>query len=114
MTTMRGHAKGNFGDLEMIAGVAINPSGNNECLTRLDNGLFHWSKGTINKIGGAAAEEKRMKLVLSMITLFTNLMLDLDDNLSEGSFFEDFMSNYNLLTRRTADGLCLVHTITVN
>ena len=50
-------------------------------------------------IGGAAVEEKRMRLVLSMITLFANLMLDLDDNLSEGSFFEDFMSNYNLLTK---------------
>ena len=36
-----------------------------------------------------------MKLVLSMVSLFLNLMLDQDDNLSEGSFFKDFMSNYN-------------------
>jgi len=85
----------------MIAGVVINPSGSNDCLTRQENGLFYWSDGTINKIGDAATEEKRMKLVLSMVSLFLNLMLDQDDNLSEGSFLKDFMSNYNLLAKET-------------
>ena len=61
--------------------------------------MFRWSEGTLNKIGNAATEEKRLKLVISMISLFINLMLDLDDNLSEGSFFEEFMSEYNLLTK---------------
>ena len=99
-TTMRGHAKGKFSDLEIIVAVAMKPGGNNDCLTRLENGLFHWSEGTCNKIGNAATEEKRLKLVISMISLFINLMLDLDDNLSEGSFFEDFMGDYNLLTKK--------------
>ena len=85
----------------MIAGVVIDPSENNDCLTRPENGLFYWSDGTINKIGDAATEEKRMKLVPSMVSLFLNLMLDQDDNLSEGSFFKDFMSNYNLLANKS-------------
>ena len=100
-STSTWHAKGKFSDLEMIAGVVINPSGSNDCLTRQENGLFYWSDGTINKIGDAATEEKRMKLVLSMVSLFLNLMLDQDDNLSEGSHFEDFMGNYNLLAKET-------------
>ena len=40
-----------------------------------------------------------MKLVLGMFTLFLNLMLDSRDHLSQGSFFEEFMLDYNLLTK---------------
>ena len=58
-TTMRGHTKGKYANLETDVGVAINPSGNNDCLTRPNNGLFYWSEEeTSNKIRDAAMEEK--------------------------------------------------------
>ena len=98
-TTMQGHAKGTFSDLEFIVAIAIDPNGSNDCLTRTNGGLFHWSEATTNKIGDGATEDKRLKLVLCMLTLFINLMLDLDDNLSHGSFFEEFMTDYNLYVK---------------
>ena len=97
---MQGHAKGKFGDLDFIVGFAIDPNGNNDCLTQTDGGLFCWSEGTINKIGDVAAEDRRLKFVLCMFTLFLNLMMDIDDSLSQGSFFEEFMTEYNMLGRK--------------
>lgn len=34
------HAKGTLSDLEVLVGVAIDPRDNNNCLTRLSNGMF--------------------------------------------------------------------------
>ena len=34
--------------------------------------------------------------------LFLNLMLDLEDSLSQGSFFKDFMNGYNLLIKKAS------------
>lgn len=61
--------------------------------------MFNLSKGTLNKIESSATENKMMKLVLSMFTLFLNLMLDSHDSLLQGSFYEEFMHNYNLSTK---------------
>jgi hypothetical protein len=96
---MRGHAKGTFSDLEVLIGITIDPSSNNDCLTRPSNGLFYWSEGALNKIESSTTENKMMKLILSMLALFLNLMLDSEDGLSQGSFFEEFMLDYNLLTK---------------
>ena len=41
---LRGHAKGTFSDLEVLIGITINPSSNNNCLTRRSNGMFYWSE----------------------------------------------------------------------
>ena len=62
--------------------------------------MFHWSERTINKLDNATSQEKRLALVLRMCALFINLMLDLDDSLLQGSFFEDFMNDFNLLTKK--------------
>ena len=96
---MRGFAKGTYSDLEVLIAIAIDPSSNNDCLTRLSNGLLYWNKGALNKIKSSTTEGKMMKLVLSMFTLFLNLMLDSQDGLLQGSFFEEFMHDYNLLTK---------------
>ena len=83
-------------DLEMLVGIAINPTSNTECLTRLGEGTLDWSKRTTNKIKSVSIEDKQMRLVVSMFSLFLNLMLDVDDNLSESSRFEEFMTEFSL------------------
>ena len=99
MKVIRGHAKGTFSDLEVLVEITIDPSSNNDCLTRPGNGLFYWSKGALNKIESSTTENKMMKLILSMLDLFLSLMLDSKDGLSQGSFFEEFMLDYNLLIK---------------
>ena len=54
----------------------------------------------MTKNDSLTVQEKQSKLVMSMIALFLNLILDVDDRLSQGSFFEDFMSDFNLLTKK--------------
>ena len=99
---MRGDAKGAFSDLEMIVGIAIDPICDSDCLTRLNDGVFHWSERTTDNIGNTSTHDKRLTLVLSMYALFLNLMLDLEDSLSQGSLLEDFMSDYNLLIKKAS------------
>ena len=70
-------------------------------VTKLNKGMFYWSEGALNKIDSFTMENKMMKLTLSMFALFLNLMLDKDDSLSQESFFEEFMSKFNLLTKNT-------------
>ena len=91
-----GKAKGAFCDLTLMVGIAINPSSNTECLTRTSGVIIHWSKRTINKIESVSVEDKRMRLVVSMFSLFLNLMLDKDDNLSQACHFEEFMNEFSL------------------
>ena len=79
--------------------ITIDPSSNNDCPTRPSNGMFYWSEGALNKIESSTTENKMMKLMLSMLALFLNLMLDSEDGLSQGSFFEEFMLDYNLLAK---------------
>ena len=95
-TEMWGEAKGAFCDLNLMVGVAINPSSNTECLTRTSRGMFHWSEWTINKTENVSVEDKQMRLVVSMFSLFLNLMLDMDDNLLEGCHFKEFMNKFSL------------------
>jgi hypothetical protein len=86
--------------LEMLVGIAIDPNGNYNCLTRLNGGMFYWNEQTLTKLDSVTVQEKQLKLVMSMIALFLNLMLDVGDSLSQGSFFGDFMSDFNLLTKK--------------
>ena len=96
---MRGDAKGVFSDVEILVGVAIDPKGNNEFLTRPDNGMFSWGERTMTKLESVTAQDKYLKLVLSIFALFLNMMLDLNGSLSQGSFFEEFMNDFNLMTK---------------
>ena len=52
------------------------------------------------KLVSVTIQEKQLKLVMSMIALFLNLLLDVDDRISQRSFFEDFMSNFNSLIKK--------------
>ena len=97
---MRGDTKGVFSDLEILAGIVVDPTGNNKCMTRPNDGIFHWSEQTNNKIDSLTTEDTHLKLVTSMFALFLNLMLDTDDSLSQGSCFEEFMNDFNLMTKR--------------
>ena len=81
---MRGGVKGIFANLEILVGVAIATSQGTECLTGSDKGMFHRSGRTLNKIESLNIENKTFKLVLSMFTLFLNLMLDVTESLSQG------------------------------
>lgn len=84
----------------MFVGVAIDPKKNNGCLTRRENGLFFWSERTMIKLtdssGSGSIEKKQTKLVMCMIGLFLNLMMDTDENLSDGSLMDKFMEAFNL------------------
>ena len=93
---MWGEAKGAFCDLNLMVGIAINPSSNTECLARTSRGMFHSSERTINKIETVSVEDKQMRLVVSMFSLFLNLMLDVDYNLSQGCHFEEFVNKFRL------------------
>ena len=96
---IQGGVEGVYADLEMLVGVAIDTSQSTECLTRLNKGMFHWSKRTLNKIQSANNDDKRFELVLSMFTLFLKLMLDVTESLSQGTCFEEFMREYNFLLK---------------
>jgi len=84
---MREGIKGVHSNLEMLIGTAIDTSKSTECLTRSDDGVFCWTERTKNKMEDLTIENKRFKLVLSMFTLFLNLMLDVTESLLQGSFF---------------------------
>ena len=99
LSGIRGGVKGIFADLEILVGVAIDTSQSTECLTRSDKRMFHWSERMLNKIKSLTIKKKRLKLVLSIFTLFLSLMLDVNDSLSQGSCFEEFMKDYNLLLK---------------
>ena len=99
-TVVCGGAKGTCSDLEMLVGIAINPNCGSGCLMRLSDGVFHWSKRAINKLDNTNSQDKRLTLVLRMCALFLNLMLDLDNSLSQGSFFKDFTIIFNFLTKK--------------
>ena len=74
---VQGDAKSTFLDLEMVAGVAIDPTFDSDCLTS----LFCRSEQMINKIDVTTSQGKRLTLVLSICALFPNLMLGMNDNL---------------------------------
>ena len=54
------------------------------------------------KLDNTTSQDTRLALVLHMCALFINLMLELDDSLSQGSFSKDFMNDFNLLIRKVA------------
>ena len=64
-----------------------------------DKGMFHWSERTLDKIESENIRNKRFELVLSMFTLFLNLMLDVTESLLQGTCFEEFMREFNLLLK---------------
>ena len=68
-------------------------------MTRLNKGMFHWSERKLNKIKSVNNNDKRFELVLSMFTLFLNLMLDVTESLSQGTCFEEFMREFNFLLK---------------
>ena len=96
---MQGEAKGAFSDLEMLVGVALDLRKPNDCLVREKGGLFFWSKRTMeclsNYNGSDTLQQRQMKLVMCMLTLFLNLMMDIDEEVSEGSFVEPFIGAFN-------------------
>ena len=61
--------------------------------------MFHRSGRTLNKIESLNMENKTFKLVLSMFTLFLNLMLDVTESLLQGTCFEEFMREFNFLLK---------------
>ena len=80
----------------------IDPNCDCDYLTRLSNSVFHWSKRTINKFDNTISQDKQLTSILIMCALFLNPMLDRDDSLLQGSFFGDFINNFNLLTKKVA------------
>ena len=89
--------KGIFAGLKILVGVVVDTSQSTECLTRSDKGLFNCSERTQDKIKSLNIKNKRFELVLSIFTLFLNLMLDVTKSLLQGTCFKEFMRNYNLL-----------------
>ena len=62
--------------------------------------MFDWSKKALNMIDNLNIKNKRFKLVLSMFTLFLNLMLDVTESLSQGmGNLLQRVRDYNLLLK---------------
>ena len=99
VTGMKGKVKGVYSDLEVLAGIVVDPSKDNEVITRPSDGMFCWSKRTLHRMESVNIENKQFKLVLSMLSLFLSLMLDFDETLSQGSYLEEFMTEFNVLVR---------------
>ena len=102
--SMQGKAVESFDGLQKLVAFAIDPN-RIECLTREEGGLFVWSERTIKKLEetrGATEtlDQRKVKLVICMLTLLINLLMDTEVNLAEGCFLEPFMgSTFNLLTK---------------
>ena len=58
-----------YSDLEMLVGIAIDHNCDSDCLTRLSDGVFHWSDRTINNIDNTISQDKPLALVLSVCAL---------------------------------------------
>ena len=52
------YAKGAFSDLEMLNGIVIDPNCDRGYLMRLNEGVFHWSDQTINKLDNTNSQDK--------------------------------------------------------
>ena len=63
----------------MNAGIAIDHSCNSDCLTRLNDGAFHWSEQTINTIGSTSTQDKRLTFALP--TVMDNLKDEIKMNI---------------------------------
>ena len=76
----------------MLIGVVIDSIGNHDYLAREDSGLLFCNKRTMEKLHGTkgldSLQQKLKKLVMCILDLFLNLMLGIDENLSEGCFFK--------------------------
>ena len=83
---MQGYANGTFSDIEMLVGMAVGFNGESDCLTRLQDCVFHLSKQMTNTIESATVQDKLLRLISSIYSLFLNLMLDLDQRHLQGSF----------------------------
>ena len=91
---IRGKSHGVFDDIEMLVGFAMKPNEPVDCLVQ-EGGAFQWSETTMcclrnSKVAGSIME-KQKKLIFSFVSLLYSLMLDLEKNLSSGSFIEQFM-----------------------
>ncbi len=79
----KGGWMGKFEDLDMVVGAALNPSVvEDDCLTRIDGGLFVWSEVTLKKIGDTSIagatdlKAKQIAMVCCMLQLTYELMMD--------------------------------------
>jgi hypothetical protein len=79
----KGGWMGKFEDLDMVVGTALNPSVvEDDCLTRIDGGLFVWSEVTLKKIGDTSIagatdlKAKQIAMVCCMLQLTYELMMD--------------------------------------
>jgi hypothetical protein len=66
----------------MYVGVGFDPERNNQCLTRVENGLFVWSDLALKKLqeanvaGATDLQSKQMTIVCCMFEFLYYLMLD--------------------------------------
>ena len=93
---MKGEVKGVYSDLEVLAGIVVDPIKDNKVITRPSNGMFCWSKQMLHLMECVTIKNKQFKFVLSMLSLFQDLMLNIDESLLLGSYLEEFMTDYNV------------------
>lgn len=101
ISPLGGEAVGCFGDLDMIVGVGVNPTHDNDCLIRAVDGVFFWSERTMAKINEIKISDydlktKQIKFVTYMLSLFYELMLGLNSNASDGPGVDAFMGGHSL------------------
>ena len=82
---------GLFTDLTMYTMIGINPRNNNDCLTKVEGGLFKWSDATIKKlqdakISGADLQSKQTTFVCCMLEFMYDLMINADADIANTPF----------------------------
>ena len=88
---------GLFRDVKTLVGVGIDPSGNNDCLTKVEGGLLVWSDRTMAKLKDSKAkgcdtlQSKQLKFVGHMFELTYSLMMDRADVIRDGAPFGQFL-----------------------
>ena len=81
----------------LCVGVGIHGGANNACLTRAD-GVFVWTEGTLNKLGGNSQElikEKQIRFALQMIQSIYSLMMG-NDVIVDGVPFQQYLGRLSL------------------
>ena len=88
----KGSFSGLFGDLTMYSALGFDPTSDTSCLTRVEDGVFHWSPTTMKQLhetnipGAATIETKQLNFICYMLEFAYTLMLDAKNNIEYTPF----------------------------
>ena len=82
-----------YRNLVLCIGVGIKRDGNNDCLTRKEDGVFVWTDRTLAKLGGSSPDDttgKQIRFALQMMQFMYTLMMG-TDAIKDGVPFQQYL-----------------------